>query len=305
MRVVYFGTAEFAVPALEAVASDVVLVVSQPDRPTGRGLSLRPSPVKEAALRLGLPVATPERCRAPEFIDEIRALEADVNLVAAYGQILPKALLEAAKRGSVNLHGSILPRYRGAAPIQRSIQAGDTFTGVSLMQMDEGMDTGDVIATELVSISPDDTAGDLTARLAEIAARLAQGWLPLISAGDTPRTPQDPELATHAPKVKKDEARLHPTMKAEEAYNRFRAFTPNPGAFAETTKGTLRVTRARLMPGVSPGLGVVAYVKHELVVGFAEGSINLLEVQPTGKRKMSGPAFANGARISVGDRLVV
>ncbi|MCW5936983.1 MAG: methionyl-tRNA formyltransferase [Fimbriimonadaceae bacterium] len=303
MKVVYMGTADFAVPALRAVAPHVALVVSQPDRPSGRGLDLKPSPVKKAAIELGLPVETPVKSRAPEFVESIRRLDADCLLVAAYGQILSEAMLGATRRGGINLHGSLLPRYRGAAPIQRAVEAGETYTGVTLMQMDKGMDTGDIIVTESCSIGPDETAGELFARLAGLAAELARSWLPLIVAGDYPRQKQDDAFATHAAKVTKAEAELQPQSPAKLEYNRFRAFTPFPGAFLRTKDGPLKVTQARLVTDASPGPGVVAMVKGGLVVGFTDGAINLLEVQQEGKRRMSGPEYANGARLSVGDRL--
>ena len=169
MRIVYFGTSDFAVPALRALAEHVVLVVSQPDRPTGRGMKLQSSPVKKLALELGLPVETPEKARTPEFVEQVAAIGADVHVVAAYGQILSVKLLETAKNGGINLHGSILPAYRGAAPIQRSILNGDHETGVTLMQMDKGMDTGDMIAVAKTPIGPDETYGELQTRLSEIA----------------------------------------------------------------------------------------------------------------------------------------
>ncbi|MCG9894747.1 MAG: methionyl-tRNA formyltransferase, partial [Fimbriimonadaceae bacterium] len=221
MRLVYMGSAGFAVPALEALADHVCLVVSQPDKPSGRKMELRPTPVKARALELGLPVETPRRCRSPKFIERIRALEADVLVVAAYGQILPAELLSAARQGAVNLHGSLLPRWRGAAPIQRSLAAGDMFTGVTLMQMDEGLDTGDIIAAESLAIGPHETAGEIFPRLAQTAADLAVAWMPQIAAGTHPRTPQDDEYATIAPKIGLDDARLSPEMDVRTAYNLF------------------------------------------------------------------------------------
>ncbi|MCW5938376.1 MAG: methionyl-tRNA formyltransferase [Fimbriimonadaceae bacterium] len=304
MTIVYFGTAEFAVPPLRAVAKHVRLVVSQPDRASGRGLSLKPSPVKRAALELGIPVLTPEKARSPDFVETVRNLEPDMLLVAAYGQILSKSLLQTAKHGGINLHGSILPKYRGAAPIQRALLAGEGFTGVTVMQMDEGMDTGDVIATELVSIGRDETSGELFDRLADVAARLAASWAPLIESGDYDRAPQDPSQATYAPRIDKSEAELSPFRDAVDEYNRYRAFTPSPGAFLTTLAGVVKVTRARLIAGPSPGPGKLVRMADAVALGFRQGALNLIEVKPEGKRAMSGTDFMNGLRFTTGDVLV-
>lgn len=302
MKIVYFGTAEFAVPALRAVAEHVVLVVSQPDRPSGRGLKLQPSPVRSAALELGLTTATPERSKDPEFIEQVKSLEPDFLLVAAYGQILRPALLEAGKRGAINLHGSILPRYRGAAPIQRAIQNGDRETGVTLMQMDRGMDSGDVITYERMAIGPDDTYGEVQSRLAEVAADLARDWAPILASGVYGRNPQDHDFATHAPKVEKLEAELRFERPAQLEYNRFRAFTPSPGAWVETAFGQVRLGSVRL--GDSSGEpGTIVGLQPELEVAFQAGSLRLLEVQPAGKKRMSGRDWANGLRLKPGTML--
>lgn len=304
MRLVFFGSADFAVPALEALREHVILVVSQPDQPTGRGLEMRATPVKKRALELGLPVETPERSRKPEFIESIEALRADALVVAAYGQILNERLLNAAKRGSINLHGSILPQWRGAAPIQRAIEAGDTESGVTLMQMDKGMDTGDIIAIDRTEIEPDETAGELFVRLSQIAGKMAAVWMPKIVAGGYVRIPQDSDQATHAPKVTKDDARLTFDMDGEIAYRKLRAFTPFPGAFVETRQGPLKIVSARLTPSTAKP-GEIAEVRPELTVGFGGGfAMRLLEVQPSGRKRMSGAEFANGARLMPGESLI-
>ncbi|MCH8274061.1 MAG: methionyl-tRNA formyltransferase [Armatimonadetes bacterium] len=304
MRLVFFGTSPFAVPALRAVAPDVVLVVTQPDRPAGRGRKLRATPVKEAAEELGLPVVAPERARNKEFVSSIRQLDADALLLAAYGQILPESLLGAARRGGINLHASALPYYRGAAPIQRALLAGETETGVTLMQMDKGMDTGDIIAIERLVIGPDETAGELEARLGEVAARMAKEWMRRIAAGDYPRTPQEHDNATLAPKMGRGEGELRFEMSAEEAYRRFRACTPRPGVSLATRFGGLRVRSARLDLSVSAQAGVAASVGDEgLTVGFADGGLRLKHVQLEGRKQVSGLDFANGVRLRPGDSL--
>jgi methionyl-tRNA formyltransferase len=303
MKLVFFGTASFAVPALRVLAPHVCLVVSQPGRPSGRGLQIHDSPVGGAAKELGLRLETPEKSRAPEFVELVKSEEADAMIVAAYGQILSQALLDATKRGGFNLHGSILPKYRGAAPIQRCILNGDTETGVSLMQMDRGMDTGDVIDVATLNIGPDETAGELQSRLAALAAGQISGWIERLAEGRYPRKPQDNERATMAPKVEKIEAELSFERPGQAEYNRFRAFTPAPGAFLKTEAGIVKLSRARLET-MSGEPGMVLATAPELVIGFARGSLALLEVQPEGKKRMSGVDYANGARLKPGSRLL-
>jgi methionyl-tRNA formyltransferase len=302
MKIVYFGTGEFAVPALKACSQWVSLVVCQPDRPSGRGMRLHPTPAKTAALELGIPVETPEKSRAPEFVERLVAEQADFLLVASYGQILSQAVLDSARLGGINLHGSILPEYRGAAPIQRCILDGRTETGISLMHMDKGMDTGDVIAIERTPVHPDETYGALQDRLAGVAADMAVKWLPAILKGEAPRTPQDHALATAAPKVTKEEAELRFDRPAKTEYDRFRAFTPSPGGFLRTKSGLLKLHDARLAE-VSGALGTVLATQPFLVVAFEQGGVELREVQPEGKKRMSGKDYANGLRLKPGDNL--
>lgn len=303
MKIVYFGSSPFAVPALRAVAEHVVLVVTQPDQPSGRGLSFQPTAVKLAARELGLPVEDPEKSRDPEFVAQVKALAPDALLVASYGQILSTRMLAAAKRGGINIHASLLPKYRGAAPIQRAIEAGETHTGVTLMQMDKGMDTGDIIAFEPLAIGPDETSGELFDRLALAGASLAQGWMPQIAAGVYPRTPQNSEEATYAAKVMKDDALILPSMTAFQAYCRFRAFTPAPGAWLRTPRGVLRIRKCRIVWGLDLPAGEIATIRPELVVGMAEGALCLERVQLEGRKEVSGAEFANGARLGLNDSL--
>lgn len=303
MKLVFFGSGRFAVPTLEALAPWVSLVVTQPDRPSGRGMKSRSNPVKQSAMDLGLTVESPEKCRNPEFIERIRAEKADALVVAAYGQILPVALLEATKQGGINLHGSLLPKYRGAAPIQRCILEGEMETGVTLMQMDKGMDTGDIIAIQTLQIDPDETYGELETRLAVTAADMAKEWMPRIADGDYPRSAQEDSYATTAPKVEKQEAELDPSRPAEAEYNRYRAFTPSPGAFLRSNWGLLKIARARLSPGAGEGgvmPGTILEAKTSLVIAFQGGAIELVELQPEGKKRMSGRDFANGVRLVPG-----
>lgn len=302
MSIVYFGTSSFAVPALRAVSAHVSLVVTQPDRPSGRGHQLHPTPVKAAALELGLPVEAPERSRAPEFIDRIRAEAPDILLVAAYGQILSMKLLESATHGGINLHGSILPEYRGAAPIQRCLLDGREETGVTLMQMDKGMDTGDMIDIGRLAIDPGESYGQLQDRLALLAAEMAHAWLPRLCVGDYPRTPQDHALATHAAKVEKADAELRVDRDARSEYNRFRALSPAPGAFIVGRTGIVRVSAARFSSAVGEPGTILS--TQPLTIAFLNGAIELHEVRPEGKKNVSGRDYANGARMRVGERFV-
>lgn len=303
MRVIYFGTSEFAVPALKALADSVVLVVSQPPRQSGRGMNVHSSPVHREALRLGLPVEHPEKSRDPAFVDRLRALNSDALVVASYGQILSQAMLDSAVRGGINLHGSILPKYRGAAPIQRAIQNGEIETGVTLMQMDRGMDTGDIISISNTQIGPDETYGELLTRLSLVSAEMAVQWMPRIVAGDYPRASQDSSKATMAPKVERAETELKFNEEAETAYRKFRAFTPLPGTFVQTSLGTLKLREAR-MSSETGSIGSVLSVTPELQVGFGNGSLILKTVQPEGKKAMSGRDWANGARMKTGASLI-
>jgi methionyl-tRNA formyltransferase len=265
-------------------------------------MRLQPSPVKLLAQELGIPVETPEKSRAPEFLETLLAVHADALVVASYGQILSQKVLDSARCGGINLHGSILPQYRGAAPIQRCILNGDTETGITIMQMDKGMDTGDIIEIVRTPIDPDETYGELQDRLAIIASALAVDWMPKIIAGQYTRQAQDGSLATIAPKIDKAEAELSVLRSAVGEYNRFRAFTPAPGAFLRTNLGTIRVQEARLVP-LSGDPGAVLSTSP-FTVAFQDGAIQLLQVQPEGKKRMSGKDFANGARMKPGSRLV-
>jgi methionyl-tRNA formyltransferase len=318
MKLIFFGTGSFAVPALRAFRERVCLVVTQPDRPSGRGMRVHSSPMKLAAEEMGLAVESPEKSRAPEFVERLRAENADALVVASYGQILSQAVLDSANRGGINLHGSLLPKYRGAAPIQRAILNREPETGITLMQMDKGMDTGDIIAMRSTPIGPDETYGELQDRLATIAAEMAVEWIPKVVAGDYPRVAQDNASATMAPKVEKSEAELSFDRPAIDEYARFRAFTPSPGATLKTNVGMLRISEARnwqlgtrnpeesipssALQAPSSEAGTVLQV-NPLVIGFAEGAIEFVELQPEGKKRMAGRDFANGQRLKPGMNL--
>ena len=303
LRLVFFGTSEFAVPILRAIHSSVSLVVTQPARPVGRRKEIASTPVALAAMDLDLPVATPERARATEFVAEVAAQRADALLVASYGQILSEAMLATAVRGGINFHASILPRYRGAAPIQRAILAGETDTGVTLMQMDKGMDTGDIIAVESLAIGETETEGELEARLAELSARMAEEWAQRIVSGDYPRRPQQADLATYAPKMTKEDGAIALDMPVEVAYRTFRASTPRPGCTLETRLGPLKVLACRIA-GSAGAPGEVLAIDRGLTISLPGGALTLGRVQSPGKQPLAGNDFAHGKRLSIGDNLL-
>lgn len=303
MKLIYFGTATFAVPALKVLAPNVIAVVSQPDRPSGRGLKVHVSPVKQCAIELGLPVESPQSARDADFIQWVADQHADALVVAAYGQILPLKLLESARLGSFNLHGSILPHYRGAAPIQRALLDGLETTGVTLIQMDNGMDSGDIVAIESLAVHPDETYGELQDRLAELAATMSGEWMPKIVANDYPRTPQDHSAMTLAPKISVDDATLSTARPASNEYNRFRAVTPAPGARLMTRFGMLKIESCEIRESqILPG--TTARNDGEWLLGFSSGSLHLKLVKPEGKRAMPFADAANGWRLQPGDSLI-
>ncbi len=304
MKIVFFGTGVFAVPALKVCAPYCVLAVSQPGKPSGRGLQIRPSAVEAAAREFGLNVATPEKARDPEFIARVRDLEPDLLVVASYGQILRQSLLDAARVAPINLHGSILPAWRGAAPIQLAIEAGDGETGVTLMRMDAGMDTGPMIDVVRTPIGGDEAAGELQLRLADLGAEMLSVWLPRLGAGSFEAVPQPEEGISLASKITREDAKLDPKGRGKAEYDRYRAFTPAPGAFLVTRLGTLKVHRARLIEGTDAASGDITLDRNGLVLAFAESSLVLDEVQAEGKRRTSGIDWANGARLKTGDNLL-
>jgi len=301
LRLAYFGTGSFALPTLAAMKDHVALVVTQPDRPSGRGMKMQANEVKKLATELGIPVVTPEKARAAEFVDSIAAEAFDALLVASYGQILSEKLLQSARCGGINLHGSILPAGRGAAPIQRSVMAGDPESGVTLMQMDRGMDTGDIIHIERTPIGEDETYGELQDRLALIAAELATQWMPRIVVGDYSRIPQPEEGVTIAPKISAEETALSTDCEATTEYNRFRGLFPSYRPYLPTTAGRLRLIEVRKSMPVDAEPGTVVSLKP-LTIAFRNGALQLLSVQPEGKKMMSGSDFANGARLRPGMR---
>jgi len=297
-RTVFMGSPDFAVPALErlAAAGTVVGVVTQPDRPAGRGRTLVPPPVKEAALRLGLPVIQPERLRQPEAMAQLRLWAPDLIVVAAFGQILKPEVLDLPRFGCLNIHGSLLPRGRGAAPIQAAILAGDLETGITIMKMDPGVDTGPMLAMRSLPIAPDDTAGTLFDKLAPLGANLLLEALPRYLTGELVPQPQPAEGATYAPMLKKEDGLLDFSRPAVELERRVRAFQPWPGAYFDWQGAPLKVLRASVSGEASPGAGTRLTVRGSPALGTGEGLLVLDAVQPAGKKPMPGRAFLVGAR---------
>jgi methionyl-tRNA formyltransferase len=299
LRVVFFGTPAFAVPSLEALIHsrhDVVAVVSQPDRPKGRGQQLQPTPTKQIAATNGIPVLQPARIRDESFLQAVRDLQPDLGVVVAFGRILPDALLAIPRLGMINVHASILPRYRGAAPIQRAVLAGDTETGVSIMRVATELDAGPVFAIARVLIPPDATSGDMDAVLARLGS---DHLIPIVDAladGRATETPQDHAAATHAAKIAKTEGAIDWHAPASVVHNRVRGLQPWP--LASTTLHGERLVIRRTIPGaatdVAPGT-VVRARGDELIVACGEGTaLQVLEIQPEGRRTMTAREFLAG-----------
>ena len=307
MRVVYLGTPAAAVPPLEALLAsshEAVAVVTRPDRPRDRrGGTPLPSPVKQAALAAGLPVLEPPSGRDPELPARLAATGADIGAACAFGYLLPEPVLAALPRGIINLHFSLLPAYRGAAPVQRALLDGAEVTGVTTFQIDAGMDTGPMLLAAQVAVDPREDAGALTARLAEVGARLIVETLDALEASQLQPRPQPEAGASLAPKVTGEEARLDFSWPAARLADAVRAFTPAPGAWTTHRGRRLKITRAAVAghegTGPAPDPGRLALAPGgRLLVGTGDGSLELLELRPEGRRAMSGAEFARGARLS-------
>lgn len=314
MRVVFAGTPEFAAVALErllAAGFDVPLVLTQPDRPAGRGMKLAPSPVKVLAASRGIPVAQPRSLRldgkypedAAEARASLQAAHADAMVVAAYGLILPQWVLDLPARGCLNIHASLLPRWRGAAPIHRAIEAGDVRTGITIMQMDAGLDTGDMLLVEAVDIAPDDNTARLHDRLAALGGRLIVEALELSACGGLVRTPQPADGVTYAHKIEKAEAAIDWALPAAVIERRIRAFDPFPGASSQLEGGdTVKLWRARVANGTGAPGRVLAITDDGIVVACGTGSLELLELQRPGGKRVSARQFLQAHPVQAGQR---
>jgi methionyl-tRNA formyltransferase len=308
VRIVYFGTPAFAVPPLRGLLDaghDVVLVVTQPDKPAGRGRRPQEPAVKTFARERGLEVGQPEKVRDPAFVERIRVLAPEAFAVAAYGKILPKALLDVPPLGAVNVHGSLLPRYRGAAPIQRAILAGESMTGVTIMLMNERMDAGDVLAVREMPIEPDDTAETLSQRMSVIGAAALVETLEAWQGGAIRPVPQREDEATFAPLVTKDEGEIDWTRSAVAIERAVRAFSPWPGAYTWAGGKTLKIHRAAARGGAEPSVpGTIrSATGAELEVATGDGILVALEVQLEGRRRLTAREFLSGGGLRGVSRL--
>jgi len=307
MRIVFMGTPQFAVPSLTRLIEagyNIVAVVTQPDRPQGRKKVLTPTPVKEAAAKLDIPVLQPEKMRSPEAIEQLAAYEPDLIVTAAYGQILPKAVLELPKHGCINVHGSLLPQYRGGAPIQRSIINGESETGVTIMYMAEGLDTGDMISRVAVAITDEDNAGTIFNKLSDEGAQLLLETLPPLINGELTAIPQNNAEATYAPNLTRADEHIDWSKSAREIFNQIRGLSPMAGGYTYLNQEVFKIWSSK--PLLANGqrqeaIGTITAATSEgITVQTGDGYLLLTEIQPSGKRKMNAADWLQGARAIVG-----
>ncbi len=309
LRIIFLGTAELSCASLQALAGNpqfqIAAVVTQPDRPKGRELKPQPSPVKSLALRLGLPVLQPERARDEKFIAGLRALQPDLIIVVAYGQILPPAILDLPRHGCLNVHTSLLPKYRGAAPIQWAIANGDTETGVTIMKMDAGLDTGPIVSQHRTPIRPEDDSATLHDRLAQLGAELLVQTIPDYVAGKIQPAPQPAEGASYAAKIKKEDGRIDWNQPAQTIWNRLRAFTPWPGAFTflagKPNPHLLKIWKAEIVKQSGGAGEILSADKNGITVGCGENALRILELQREGGRRMNAAEFLSGHPLKAGE----
>lgn len=304
MKIVFMGTPEFGVPSLNALLDagyDVAACCTQPDRPQGRKMTLTACPVKEAALRRGVPVLQFERIRRQEGLDAMRAIKPDLYVTAAFGQILSQKLLDIPTIGTVNVHPSLLPKYRGPAPVNWSIIEGETRTGVTTMMTDAGMDTGDILLVRETDLSPEEDAAMLSDRLSRVGAELLVETIRRIEAGDCPRTPQDDEKSYYFPMLTKETGRVDWTRGAQRVVNLVRGVIPWPGAWTEFGEGVLKIWKARPVQGEgTPGEVLCGDAKNGLVVACGEGAVRIDELQAPGAKRMPAEAYLRGKPIEKG-----
>ncbi len=302
MKIIYMGTPDFAVPALKSLASskhEVCAVFTQPDKPRGRKMILTPPDVKVCAQSLNIPVYQPESMKNSDALEIIGRYNPDVIVVAAYGKILPKAVLDAPKFGCVNIHGSLLPKYRGAAPIQQSVLNGDRVTGITTMLMDVGLDTGDILLTEETEIGENETSGELFDRLAELGGKLVLKTLSALEKGEITPKKQDESLATHTSKIDKSLCPIDFSKSAFEVHNKVRGLNPWPVATTKICGKNVKVYSTRLCPKSGKSGEVIS--TKPLVVGCGDKSVEILELQPEGKKRMTADAFLAGHKLEIGD----
>jgi methionyl-tRNA formyltransferase len=311
MKIIFMGTPALAVPSLEALHAEheIILVVTQPDKPSGRSKQPVAPPLKQWAQKRNIAVAQPERARNEEFVQQLRDLAPDAIAVVAYGQILPRAILELSPKGCVNAHFSLLPRWRGAAPVQHALLAGDTVTGVTTQWMAEKLDSGDVILRREMEIGPGETTGDLWARLTPLGAETLRDTMRLIEQGQAPREPQNEDEITWAPQLSREDGHIDWNQTAQQIVNRVRAVNPWPGAWCEFRGATLKIWRASSVDAssaeqVSGSPGKILNSNNEVLVGTSEGTVRLEEVQAEGRPRLSAADWARGARLEDGQKLL-
>src|SRR5438034_6839775 len=296
MRIVFLGTGQIGVPTLRALLNsehEVVAVVTQPDKPVGRAQSIEPPPIKKEIAKTRIPILQPARIKDQQATEEIRSLTPDMIVVVAYGQILPRDVLEIPRLACLNLHASLLPRWRGAAPVQAAIAVGDCETGITVMYMDEGLDTGDILLQRDVEILPNEVGGALHDRLAQIAPEVLLEALRLVAAGNAPRIPQDNARATYAPKLKREQGQIDWSESAEAIERKIRAYNPWPGAFMKVGDQNLKIFSASIVD-LNGRPGEILRREKELIIAAGKGALSLAEVQLEGKRRMSAAEFLRG-----------
>jgi methionyl-tRNA formyltransferase len=307
LRIVFLGTPDFAVPSLRALLDgpdEVVGVVCQPDRPAGRGRRVQAPPVKQLALERGIRLTQPEKVRTTQFLGQLEEWDPDLIIVAAYGRILPKSVLDLPRFGGINVHASLLPKYRGAAPIQWAIARGETVTGVTIMQMSEGMDEGDILLQRETPIGAEETGGQLQERLAVLGAEVLMEALDALVAGTLTRTPQDERGATFAPMIKKEDGRIDWSRTAQDIARQVRAFNPWPSAFTSLGGRLIKIHRARALPGSgSEAPATVVTVGDTLLVTTGSGLLAVEELQLEGRKRLPASAFGRSGVLAVGTRL--
>jgi methionyl-tRNA formyltransferase len=305
MNIVFMGSPDFAVPSLQALIKHyaVCAVVTQPDRRAGRGQSMRESAVKKLAVAHHLSIIQPQSLRDEEVYNELDVLHPDLIIVAAFGQILPQTILDLPRFGCINVHASLLPRWRGAAPVQAAILEGDSQTGVSIMEMDAGLDTGPILKQRSIAIHDDETGGDLENRLAELGSKVLLEVIPGLMSGDIKPMPQHEPQATYAPMIKKKDGHIDPTLTAERLARQVRAFEPWPTSFFFWDDLRIVVREARPHPHSTGSVGTIELLEGIPAINTADGSLLLDKIQPAGKREMSSKDFINGAPDFIGSTI--
>ena len=301
LRTVFMGTPDFSsviASALEENGFDVVAVVTQPDKEAGRGKKLRPSPVKEWALQRGIDVYQPEKVRNEDFVEILRNIAPDLIVTAAFGQIVPKSILDMPEYGCVNVHASILPKYRGASPIQQSLFDGEKVTGITLQYMDEKIDDGDVILINTLQINDDDNCGTLFDRLADLGAKSIADYAEMLKNGKPIGTPQDHSLATYCTKIGKDQGNIDWCMPAQSIVNTVRAMSPSPGAYTYLNGKRIKIITAKVRPCEhNKAFGALIFDKNSLSVACADGFVDIIQLQPEGKSVQQVKDFLNGNKL--------